>query len=219
MGKNNGAGRRGENDDPPWNPELEPRTRTPNPNSKEFQFPPSSGPMCVLLSLFVFSPQPLPSGEAMAPEPDFKGLGADHQKGYPVGFTLRLRWGLTAPSFPWLFASSRTKSVEAIVKRTEKINEKLSCHTVLTSLPRNFFRGKLRFLREFASAFAKERKGKERETGRGRDEVLEASCHLLLMMKERNLCKTCTGPDQDDVEGGKERWREVKRRKLAAIIV
>ena len=75
----------------------------------------------------------------MAPEPDFKGLGADHQKGYPVGFTLRLRWGLAAPSLPWLFASSRTKSVEAMVKRTEKINEKLSCHTVLHSFPRNFF--------------------------------------------------------------------------------
>lgn len=175
MGKNNGAGRRGENDDPPWNPELEPLTRTPNPNSKEFQFPPSSGPMCVLLSLFVFSPQPLPSGEvAMAPEPDFKGLGADHQKGYPVGFTLRLRWGLTAPSFPWLFASSRTKSVEAMVKRTEKINEKLSCHTViLTSLPRNFFEASCGF---FASSRRRsQRKGKEMETGRGRDEVLEAS--------------------------------------------
>ena len=94
----------------------------------------------------------------MAPEPDFKGLGADHQKGYPVGFTLRLRWGLTAPSLPWLFASSRTKSVEAMVKRTEKINEKLSCH--IAFITTELFRGKLRFLREFASAFAKERKGK-----------------------------------------------------------
>ena len=126
---------------PNSNPKLEPLTRIPNSNSHP-------GPMQgVLLSLFVFSPQSLPSGEvAMAPEPHLRRRPSEGVPG-TLGFTLRLRWGLTAPSLPWLFASSRTKSVEAMVKRTEKINEKLSCHRdyCLHFHGTLLFRGKLRF--------------------------------------------------------------------------
>jgi len=131
----------------------------------------------------------------MAPEPDLRRRPSEGVPG-TLGFTLRLRWGLTAPSLPWLFASSRTKSVEAMVKRTEKINEKLSCH-------RDYC---IHFHGTFSGQAAV-----SRETGRlGREMRFFSKLSFLVSRARRNpppQTSRLTGMNEDDVEGGKERWR------------
>ena len=146
-------------------PPLEPRTRTPNSNPKpEFRIPIPNLQWTdgVLLSLFVFSPQPLPSGEvAMAPEPDFKGLGADHQKGYFLPGRVHASASMgTDRAFSSLALCFVTHQVcRGDGEEDGKDQRKALLPYCIAFISTELFRGKLRFLREFASAFAKERKG------------------------------------------------------------
>ena len=143
---------------PNSNPELEPQTRIPNSNSQ----PPVDRWRSSLPLRFVFSPQPLPSGEvAMAPEPDFKGLGADHQKGYFLPGRVHASASMgTDRAFSSLALCFVTHQVcRGDGEEDGKDQRKALLPYCIAFISTELFRGKLRFLREFASAFAKERKG------------------------------------------------------------